>query len=97
MKLGEIAKITIKKLFECACCHTHVDYESIGAVDTGITVCKECLPKVTSRYKNLKDTYLMVYKGQQPTEEELLEIKKMSLNIQFIRENIPCTLVASVE
>lgn len=96
MKVSEIAKITIKRLFECMCCHTHVDSLSVGILGDDIVVCKDCAERVRVKGNALLSTFKLINK-REPTDIELSELKKMSLNVQVIKEVIPCTPVSSVE
>lgn len=96
MKLSEIARVTVKQLFECMSCHTHVDSLSVGILGDDIIVCKECTDKVKTKGNALLGAFRII-NHREPDDIELRELKKMSLNIQVIKEVIPCTPVASVE
>lgn len=83
MKFADAARITIKKLFECACCHTHIESQDVGVVGDSIVVCKECAVKVALYEQELLTTFKMINKGRPMSDEDKSLIRRMSFNIKI--------------
>lgn len=83
MKMADIARVTIKRLFKCQCCTAHVDSLSVAIVGDTTVVCKECAVKVALHEQNLLTAFKMINNGNPISEEDREMIRRMSLNIKF--------------